>query len=581
MRLGCLTLGNRWTAGLFAAGVSLAHGDSVYLNEAGRKNLETIRQQIAPAPVFEDPVRRMPYIRCMIVGERAALNPTARADEAAGQPDYDLIAFDAGGDQRSATAKISGLWINHIDPDFDTDLDVRWLFSNRDQAAGVALASRAYFGMARRAVDPQGQLGLWRHDLALPPETAGVKEGALIRFLLDPPVLDASGNNTAWAARKQAEDLAAIKHIMARRLPLAHPPTYEIRPVTVAAQLINAVARERAYRLSRAGFDRTALGMLVFLLDLAVVKHRENPMADDASDAVYLEGIGALEQAITTITEATPTAAGHAEPPALMALMVRHASTDNDAAKRKIAADYATLQARLAATPRTSCAIHRQFCLDESQRAAAAIDALMACEGVYAVPQHALGLAGRLLDLLSESPTGLNFHQHDRVDVRDAALRLLAQLLNPPKSPHADRQRQRRDCARELRADLHGLLQGHDERSYQHAAARRALAAGGWGPADEVQPFVTTLFDAALHYAADSVREPERRQSSRELAASRIATLRAVAELIGSQTEADRATANTVLGRLDQMRRDQRDKDKAEPRIATFLEIWDAIPPAP
>lgn len=158
MRLGCITLGNRWACTLWAAAASLANANSVYLNEAGRKNLEIIRLSIAPAPVFEDPVRRMPYIRCIIVAERAALNPTARADEAAGRPDYDLIAFDAGGEQRSATAKISALWINHIDPDFDTDLEVRWLFSNRDQVAGVALASRPYFALARRAADPLGYL---------------------------------------------------------------------------------------------------------------------------------------------------------------------------------------------------------------------------------------------------------------------------------------------------------------------------------------------------------------------------------------------------------------------------------------
>lgn len=501
--------------------------DSIYLNAEGRRNLDVLRLRMAPAPIFEDVAQKLPFIRCVIVGERPARNPAAPYKSVDGSPEYDVVAFDGSGDRRSGTVTISDAWIQHIQPDIDSDLDVRSLFSNRDRLAGVALGSRAYFAMARRAADPQGTLGLWRNDVELPAEPRGVVEGGVIRFLTDPPMLGSDGYGAKWSLERQAALQAVIKKALAERLPTAHLLTTDIRPSLLVPALITAVARERAYRLSRTGFDRTALSMLVFALDLAAVTHPEKPTGDSAATSIYFEGARAVQDVAQVINAATPTSDARGAPP---------------------------------------CPEGTPFCLDPSQRAEVAIDALMASDGLFSTHNHWRILTGALVEMHTTRP-GASPRSNDRIDLRDGAMKLFVHALNPPEGRDEDSRRRRQVGASAMRKELYRLL-GDDRFPERYAAIRAALSAGGWGP--ELIPFVKALFNDAWSSSFDHPTA----------AAARTVNLRALAELAGSQVAAEREAAALILDRIEQMRKRQKD-GPFDRNDRPFLEIWNELASRP
>jgi len=519
-----------WLTFLLLAAPLPCLADSIYLNEEGRRNLDALRLRIVPAPIFEDAAQKLSFIRCVIVGERAARNSAASYKSVEGSPDYDIVAFDGSGDQRSGTVTISAAWIEHIRPDIDSDLDVRSQFSNRDQLTGVALGSRAYFAMARRAVDPQGNLGLWRNDMPLPAEPRGVVEGHVVRYLKDPPVLGSDGLATKWNLERRAALDVAIRKALAERLPLAHLYMMDSQPNLLVRQLIDAVARERAYRLSRTGFDRTALSMLVFVLDLATVTPPEKPTGDSAARSIHYEGIRAVDDAVRTIGAAAPAA------PAVEAL---------------------------GAPP---CFEGPPFCLDPSQRAEVAIDALLASDGLFHARNSWRPLTRTLVYLLTTRP-GAGPRSNDRIDLRDGAMRLLVHVINPPAGRDEDSRRQRQVGASEMRKELYGLL-GDDRFPERYAAIRAALSAGGWGP--ELIPFVKALLNDAWSSSSDHPTA----------AAARTVNLRALAELAGSPVAAEREAAALILDRIEQMRKRQKD-GPFDRNDRPFLEIWNGLSATP
>lgn len=527
MNLKRLVVRGWWLTCLLLASSPLpSFADSIYLNAEGRRNLDVLRLRLAPAPIFEDAAQNLPFIRCVIVGERPARDPAAPYKSVDGSPEYDVVAFDGSGDQRSGTVTISDAWIHSIQPDIDSDLDVRSLFSNRDRLAGVALGSRAYFGMARRAADPQGTLGLlWRNDIQLPAEPSGVVEGGVIRFLKDPPILGGGDpNGLKWSLQRRAAHQALVKKALAERLPTAHMFASDIRPSGLLPTLVEAVARERAYRLSRTGFDRAALGMLVFVLDLAAVTHREQPAGDSTADAIYFEGTRAVTSAVELIHAAAPESQAYGAPP---------------------------------------CAEGMPFCLDPSQRAEVAIDALMASDGLFHTHNHWRILTRALVDMHAMAPS-TGPRSNDRIDLRGGAMTLLAHVITPPMGRDEDSQRRREAGARAMRQELFALL--FDDRSSpeQHAAVRAAFTAGGWGPAEELLPFTESLFRAAYDDAAGAGR-------------ARAMTLRAMVELVASQVPAEREAAALILNRVEQMRNRLKEGTVSDYRDKIFLQLWSEL----
>ena len=505
--------------------------DAIYLNAEGRKNLDLIRVRIRPTPLFTDPILNMPFIRGVVVGERPARNPKAPYKTLEGSPEYDVIAFDDSGDSRSEVATISDAWIDHIQPDIDSDLDVRSYFSNRDELAGVPLGSRAYFAMARRAADPNGKLGLWRNDIDLPPEPANVIEGGYIRFLKDPPTFTAADPNaTKWSMARRAAHMEVVTRALAERLPTLHILTSDIRPSGLLQALTTAVARERAFRLSRTGFDRAALAMLVFTLDLATVDHPEPPAGDTAAGMIFMEGTSSLVAMLEVIEGAMPDM--NVDP----------------------------------------CRPGMPFCVDASQRAAVAIDALSASEGMFVY-----GYWRRFADALttlSETGDGATTRANDRVDLREPALRLLVRALNPPATTD-DRVRRRREAtSREVRGEVYRMLLDDRMTRAQQAAARRALAAGGWGGADELPAFVDDLLSAASSWAGDAQRSTgERAAGMRSRALMCAITLRAISGLSGSSVPHQRAAAATILSQFETVRKRLQGPD-AGSGDRVLLEVW-------
>ncbi len=569
----------RWVGGLgLCLGPFVAVADTIYLSPEGLKNRDVLRVRLAPAVIFEEPMSKRSYISCIVVGERGARTPSAPFNTLEGRPEYTIIAFDASGAERSENVTINGLWIQAVVPDLDTDLDVRALFSNRDQLSGIAMGSRNYFAMARRAGDPTGALGLWRNDITLPPEPAGVKEGAVIRLLLDPPVQDANGHATSWAQRRQAEAIAAMKELMVKRMPVVHA-IQDSSLTDVHRKLLEAVARERAYRLSGSGFDRTALSMLVFLLDLATVRHRDQPKGDQPADVIFFTGCEVLSHLVRSIEAASPGSSGHNEPAALLALHRRFASTDDGEQKKRITADYEALQAQ-GRGAKPACVLHRHFCVDSSETAAAAIDALAASEATYVSDTIAARLAKALLDLHGTAD-GPNPRKFDRVDLRDAAFKLLVQLLKPSASPDEARATQREDSARAARKELRDLLCDGKKISPQKDVARRALAEAGWGSPEELNALVKALLDEAIRFSHNAARSPEQSGWQRELAFSNIVQLKALIGLAGSQLPTEARAGNDIIERIAEIRRTQRDPSKANRGDGVFLELWDTPSAAP
>jgi hypothetical protein len=507
-----------------------AFADSIYLNAEGQKNLDVLRLRLRPAPIFQD-AQGQSFIRGVIVGERAALDPKAPYNTIQGSPEYDVVAFDASGDQRSATVAISDAWINYIQNDIDSELDIRYLFSDRDRLAGVALGSRAYFGMVRRAADPDGALGLWRNDVALPPEPPGVLEGGIVRFLKDPPIVTAADPYAEkWGMQRRAALDALIKKTLAQRLPKAHMHRTDMRPSLEIEALVEAIARERAYRLSRTGFERAALGMLVFIFDLASVTHREPPTGGNRADAIYFEGSNSVRDAIVSLESALPSFSSGAVP----------------------------------------CSDNTPFCVDSSQRAEVIIDALLASDGLFHSENWWRILTELLVGMHQPSPDGTR----PRVDVRDGARRLLAHCLNPPPGRDADSERRRRGASREMRKAVYKILFDDEEFAGQHRTARAALAAGGWGATEELMPFTRGLFDATIGYAgrsADGSGDLMRRK-----AAEGIATLRMIAALGGSQVAAERQASALVLDSVEQVRKRQREGTSDSQGDKIFLAMWSA-----
>ena len=525
-----------WSITIVLALVRPCAADSIYLNAEGRKNLDILRLRIVPAVVLQDPARGMPFIRGVIVGERPAPKPAAPYKTLDGSPEYDVIAFDSTGDRRSEPFTISDAWIEYVQPDFDSELDIRAAFSNRDELTGVALASRAYFGMVRRAIDPKGTLGLWRNDLQLPPEPSGVREGTAVRFLRDPPVVG-TALPAEWIARDRAATMERIKDALAKRLPTAHLRTWEGNPSGLVMPLVGAIARERAYRLS--GFERAALSILVFVLDLAGVQ--DGTPSAGAARAVRDVGTEGLQLLITSISSLTsPGRAGD----------------------------------------EVQCAWEASFCLDWSQRVAVMIDALMLSEGLFTYTTWTGPLAEGLVSL-HVPPRVEDAVSPGKVDVRGPAMRLLVHVLNPPPGRDAASTAARRTFSKQVRDRLYRIL-GENGRAERHAVVRQALGGGGWGDAQEFGAFVTGLLDDAVGYAgsAHHAGNPERERFMRDLAAMRIRNLRALAELAGSSAAHERAAAGTILQRVEELRvLVKKAQDSGGARV--FLEIWDALAAKP
>ncbi len=532
-----------------------------------------LRLRFAPADVFEDPVQKLPYIRGVIVDARPARDVTARPKTVEGSPEYEVVAFDATGERRSRPAALSDAWVHAIAPEINSDIDVRALFSDRDRLAGVALGSRAYFAMARRAADPSGRLGLWRGDVSVPPEPPGVTEGGVIRFLLDPPVFDASGLPTAWTARQRAARMEAVTRALAQRLPTAHTLFGETPPAGLVTMLIDSVARERAYRLSRTGFDRTALSMLVFILDLATVNHRETPAGDQPADMIYFEGLKAVERAIVTIQAATPDSAGPEDTNEMAMLLHRYRAAQDPSEAQRIAAEYEALRARATAERRAACARGAVFCLDPSDRAAVAIDALMASDGLYA-PLHLWTWLAEALVAIQTTPPGPRPRRNDRVDIRDAASKLLIQTVNPPPGPNPASQGRRQAYAKEIREYLRGTMFDDHSPPDARVVAREALAAGGWGSPEELASLVKTLIEEGMSYAS-SAHYGGRYGDMRGGARRCLTHLRALADLAGSQVEHERRAAAEILDHIDRVRRRQKEQGSGPDKIV--LEIWDSL----
>ena len=501
--------------------------DSIFLNAEGQKHLDVLRLRVLPGIVQQHPQRGVPFIRCVIVGERAARDVKAPYMSVEGSPEYDIVAFDATGDRRSAPVPISRAWIEFIEPDFDSDLDIRSLFSNRDERAGVALGSRAYFAMVRRAADPKGTLGLWQNDMSLPPEPKGVQEGGIVRFLLDPPM------DNGWSARWQARRTATIKEGLAKRLPMEHRLTWDLRPSLVAPRLVVAVARERAYRLSRTGFDRTALAMLIFMLDLAVVGHGGDLSAPTRANSIGGEGRASVTDAIHLIQNATLPETG------------------------------------------LECGAPTLFCPDRSQQTVVAIEALMASEGLFATPAYAEVLARAVLHV--HVPANAASLQRGKADVRGPAMKLLVHALKPPKGRDAASEKRRRAYADAVREQLHVTLLDVDRAPGQQATARRALAAGGWGSAAQLQELANGLFNTATGFSGRAHRATtnSEREQWRQMAVEYIVSLRALAELGASQVPAEKQAAQAVLQRVAELRKTMKGPT-ADGSERIFLAIWDS-----
>lgn len=493
-------------------------------------------------------------IRCVIIGARPARDLTASFQSIEGSPEYDFIAFDASGEKRSRKVTISHFWLTIIRNEFDSDLDIRSLMSNRDEVMGIALSSRKYFALARRAVDPTGALGFFKPGESLPDDSPAVSEGALIRYLKNPPT---ASTGPQWAARIQEDLLSASTQMAKARIPAAHlMGRGHVPPSQVAEQILNAIARERRHSLSRTGYDQKAVGILVFLLDLAVVKHSEPPTGNTAADMLFFEGQRFLDAARRHIDGASPGMFSHCDGPKAMQISLKYMQMRDSEQPIDFTALNKEYEAavRDARSPDGLCRAHNEFCPDPSDLAAVILDVLPLTEALYKM--HGESLANALLSLLSE-PVLLNFRKNDRVNLRDRSFKLLVHLLSPDK-PAADL------IAGTVRETLsRSFLDAQDS-----TALRAIFNAAGWGSEEELKITEEELFSAAL------------RPHIPQWAEISAAHLHAISQLQNSNREPERNAAQRVrkqVAELQARKAKPKPQDGLSENEERFLQLWETL----
>jgi len=589
--------------------------DFFYLTTEGVRHLDEIQSAIAPV-TLQTNARGERYFHGIAIDAHPASDRSASWNSNEGRAQWTVIAFAADGTARSRKpTRLSEHWIR-VDQQWDTLLDMRILFSNRDKLINAELGSRRYRSSVMEAMYPGTSFSPVNSN-DLQSSSDELIEGAMVHLM------------RTSATDRNDYTLLLNKHMVEQRRPGITFSYYAADMLSSGLHefpedLIRLVAQQRRYQLFEPRIDEVATSMLQALsgnLEGSVVKFEANGSPSKPSESISGLVRGAL---VGAIYSAKPGAVSNNDDQKVWQLVDQIRTPDNP----QLEQIKTQLQQRLdhlrehprdksPLTFRAESGKRQRLQVDNSELASVAMDVISADDAWFnsakrvehdnRTGQLIQETRKNLLSVLIEygsTPEYPDPRQLDRIALRGKAIALIVHWIDPPAAANSAAQDRRIILANSNRDILYRRLVGptYDPNYGRSALIREALNTGGWVLTDEAKYTIKKAFKEAMGCSAhildltQRLSDPELRSDLRESfpveirnnseqMSDRLQTLLDVYRLKDSPNEKHRQVADYLIPMFDKIRLEMEagensdvdwQREKVKP-LRFFIDFWGAL----